>query len=82
MAFQAEMPASASATFSSANSLASCCRLSPAASDTVAAMPFHWPGGVSVPVWSFQNRAITVWSAVRVVLVRLPSDSTWFSDAA
>src|SRR5437763_16710923 len=82
LAFQAVMPASARLTSSSANRRASSARLSPCCWATVAAMAFQWPGGVAVPVASFQNCAICVWSAVRVVLLTAPILSTWFTASA
>ena len=35
-------------------------------------MAFQWPDGVFVPTPSFQNWAIVVWAAVRVVLLIAP----------
>src|SRR5215470_5509125 len=62
------MYASAPARFSSANSRASSDRVKCWASATVAAIWFQWPGDGSA-----QNRAISVPSAVRVVLLTAPS---------
>src|SRR5207245_3412860 len=62
LVFQVVIPASARLTFSSANRRASSARLSPTCWATVSAMAFQCPGGVAVPVASFQNCAICVWS--------------------
>src|SRR5207244_822291 len=43
---------------------------------------FQWPGGVTVASPSAQNRAISVWSAVRVVLRTAPSSLTSRKSAA
>src|SRR5262245_42377966 len=65
---QQQMLASARARFKSANSRAFSARVSLRLRDTSWAIKFQCPGGVQVPDSSFQNRAISVWSALRVVL--------------
>src|SRR5262249_41659677 len=65
---QVAMYASAPARFRSANSRAFSDRVRCWASATVAAIWFQWPGDGSA-----QNRAISVSSAVRVVLLAAPS---------
>src|SRR5690242_2225739 len=59
------MAASASAMFSKANRRAFCSIELPLARATAWTMSFQWPGGVAVPGPSIQNKAISVWSAVR-----------------
>src|SRR5262245_10475421 len=59
-----------------ANSRAFSSSVLPCASATVWAIRIQWPGGVEVPVLLAQNRAILVWSAVRVALVADPISLT------
>src|SRR5688500_13911610 len=66
---QAMIAASAMATFSMANRRAFSERVLPSDVATAAAMTFRWPPGVAVPAPLAQNKAMLVWSAVRVVLV-------------
>src|SRR5262245_35320936 len=68
---QVAMYASAPARFMSANSRAFCDRVKPWASDTLAAIWFQWRGDGSA-----QNRAISVPSALRMVLLAAPSSLT------
>src|SRR5215472_10532899 len=67
------MAASAIEILSSANSRALSSTEFPRAAAIVCAITFQWPGGVSVPAPSDQNRAISVWSGVRRELVLAPS---------
>ena len=72
LAFQAMIAASAIATFVTANSLALSETLSRRAVATMEASRLRWPGGVEVPAPLFQNRAMAVWFADRVVLLTEP----------
>ena len=66
-ASQAQIAASAMAMFNKANSLAFSSSVLPwSAPPIIRAILFQWPGGVSVPAPSAQNKAISVCSAVRV----------------
>ena len=76
LASQQLMTASAMATLSAANSRAFSSSVLPCCSATIWAMRFRWPGGVAVPAPLAQNRAMAVWSAVRVALVAEPSSLT------
>src|SRR5262245_35629766 len=80
-ASQATRTASARAMLSRANSRAFSARLRPRAADTSCATMFQCPGGVAVPGPLIQNRAISVCSAVRVVLSMAPSSLTWLKAA-
>src|SRR5438034_1405684 len=64
-ASQAQMAPSAMARFNKANSRAFCSSVLPRTSAIICAILFQWPGGVSVPAASAQNKAINVWSSVR-----------------
>src|SRR5438034_3051176 len=66
LASHAQIAASAIARFNKAKRRAFSSRLFPSAVPTSCAMLFRWPGGVSVPAPSAQNRAICDWSGVRV----------------
>src|SRR5438093_13787054 len=70
------------AMFNKPNSLAFSSSVLPCAAPIICAILFQWPGGVSVPAPSAQNRAICVWSEVRVELVAAPSCLTSFMSAA
>ena len=70
------MHASARAVFRIANMRTLADRLSPCCCDTVCAMMFQMPAGVTVPVLPAQNKAIWVSVAVRVVLFDWPRLST------
>ena len=70
------MAASAIAMFKSANNLAFSSSVVPRAAAIICAMLFQWPGGVSVPAPSAQNKAISVWSSVRVEPTSAPSSLT------
>src|SRR6185436_19255843 len=72
-ASQEQMAASAIAMFMSANNLAFSSIVVPCDAPIICAMLFQWPGGVSVPAPSAQNKAISVWSAVRVEPTAAPS---------
>ena len=73
---------SANANESSANKRAFAARLFPRAWAALNAIWSQWPAGVSDPAPSAQNRAICVWSAVRVVLSRRPICFVSFTSAA
>ena len=68
LASHAQMAASAMAMFNKANNLAFSSSVLPFASAIICEMLFQCPGGVSVRTPSAQNKAISVWSSVRVVL--------------
>src|SRR5262245_2243848 len=82
LASQQEMRASAVAMFSRANRWASLTRLSACSVATSWAIRFQYPGAKAVPVASFQNRAISACSAVRVVLSSRPRLWTSLKAAA
>src|SRR5262249_54184200 len=67
---------------SKANRRAFCTSVLFCATAIASALSFHlptaWLLGVVVPC---QNRAASVWSAVRVVLSKAPSDWTWLNAA-
>jgi hypothetical protein len=72
----AQIAASAMAMFRRANNLEFSSSVLPCASAIVCAMPFQWPGGVSGPAPSAQNKAISVCSSVRVEPTAAPSSLT------
>src|SRR6266576_5515998 len=57
LASQEQMAASAIAMFKSANNLTSSSSVTPRVAPIVCAMLFQWPGGVSVPEPSAQNKS-------------------------
>src|SRR5437879_1198562 len=82
LASQATMAASAMAMFNSANIRADSASDSPCEIASFWAVSFQWPGGVTVPAPSAQNRAICVWSGVRTVLLAAPKSLTSLNSAA
>src|SRR5688572_21230003 len=72
------MKASAEARFRSANRRAFSARLVPAETATCWAIWFHHHGALFGAATPCQNRAASIWSAVRVALLREPSSLTWF----
>src|ERR1051325_492860 len=82
LASQAQMAASAIAMFKSANKRALSSKVLPRSAAMPCAMLFQWPGGVSVPPPSAQNRAISDWSAVRVDPTAAPNALTSLTSAA
>src|SRR4030095_426132 len=82
LASQAQMAASAMAMFNKANSLAFSPSVLPCAAAMICAILFQWPGGVSVPAPSAQNKAISVCSSVRVEPVVAPSSVTSLESVA
>ena len=82
MASQLAIAASARATFNWANSRALADRPLPSAAASCMAIWFQWPGGVTVPSPSAQNRAVCVSSAVRVDPVARPFSLTSLKAAA
>src|SRR5882724_4667057 len=81
-ASHAQIAASAMAMFKRANNLAFSSSVLPCPAPIICAMLFQCPGGVSVPVPSAQNKAISVWSSVRVELTSSPSSLTSLKSAA
>jgi len=74
-AMSATTSASGSAA-SAANSRAFSSSVLPCCWATICARRFRWPGALAVPAPLTQNRAMAVWSGVRVVLVTEPSSLT------
>src|SRR4030095_11384197 len=82
LASHAQMAASAVAMFNKANNLAFSSSRLPRASPRACAMLFQWPGGVSVPAPSAQNKAIWLCSSVRVEPTAAPSSLTSSQSSA
>src|SRR6266496_4851321 len=82
LASQAQMAASAMAMFNKANNLAFSSSVLPRAAEIVCAILFQWPGGVSVPAPSAQNKALSVCSSVRGEPTAAPSSLTSSKSAA
>src|SRR6266568_4032754 len=76
LGYQEQMAASAMAMFNKANSLAFSSSVLPCPAAIICAILFQWPGGVSVPAPSAQNKAIWVCSSVRVEPTAAPSSLT------
>src|SRR5947208_14747856 len=82
LASQAQIAASAMAMFNKPNSLAFSSSVLPCAAPIICAILFQWPGGVSVPAPSAQNKGSRGWCSVRVEPTTSPSSLTPLDCAA